>query len=157
MTPLMTVAKVEQEASNMEVEGKEEFEEFEVVTVAIKEDKGEDEGAEEAKVGNNKLEWLGEDLAWLTLLTLVVLLLDFDKRAAGVEWRFQRELEAAREELVAARAQFAVAKQTLVTLVGYRHDCQAFLAWKEENNIGEEDWEEENLVEVPDDNADLGL
>ncbi|KAG5334876.1 hypothetical protein C0989_002744 [Termitomyces sp. Mn162] len=127
LTPLATVAEVEQVASNMEVKGKEEFE-----------DNKEDEGEEEAKgtwsntllqqVGDNKLEWL-----------------NFDKKAAGVERRFQRELEAARKELAAVRAQFTVAKQTLATLVEYQHDCQAFLAWQEENNVGEEDWEEGGL------------
>ncbi|KAG5725210.1 hypothetical protein E4T56_gene10112 [Termitomyces sp. T112] len=84
------------------------------------------------QVGDNELEWLGKDLAWLMPLTPVVLLLDFDERAAGEEWQFQRELEAAREELVVA-----------------------FLAWQEENNVGEGDWEEEGLVEVPNNNADL--
>ncbi|KAG5327940.1 hypothetical protein C0989_010952, partial [Termitomyces sp. Mn162] len=155
--PLVTVAEVECEASDMEVKGKEQFE---VATVAIKEDKGKGKGAKEAKVqqrvGNDKLEWLGKDLAWLMPLTPAALLLNFDKWVAGVERRFQRELKAARKELVVARAWFTVTKQTLATLVGYRHDCQAFLAWQEENNVGEEDWEEDNLVEVPDDNADLG-
>ncbi|KNZ81284.1 hypothetical protein J132_02055 [Termitomyces sp. J132] len=126
LTPLATVAEVEQVASNMEVKSKEEFE-----------NNKEDEGEEEAKgtwsntllqqVGDNKLEWL-----------------NFDKKAAGVERRFQRELEAARKELEAARkeleaarkelaavrAQFTVAKQTLATL---------------ENNVGEENWEEGEL------------
>ncbi|KAG5721952.1 hypothetical protein E4T56_gene18395 [Termitomyces sp. T112] len=106
------------------------------------------------QVGNNELEWLGKDLAWPTPLTPAALLADFNKRVAGVEQWFQRELEAAREELVVARAQYAVAKQTLATLSGYWHDCQAFLAWQE-NNIGKGDWEEEGLVDVPDDNADL--
>ncbi|KAG5726352.1 hypothetical protein E4T56_gene18915 [Termitomyces sp. T112] len=117
MTPLATVAEVEREVSDMEVKGKEEQE---AATVASEEDKGENKGAEEAKgiwsnmplhqVGNDELEWLGEDLAWLTPLTLAASLSDFDKRAAGVEWRFQRELEVARKELVVARAWFAVAK-----------------------------------------------
>ncbi|KNZ71519.1 hypothetical protein J132_09181 [Termitomyces sp. J132] len=117
MTPLATVAEVEREVSDMEVKGKEEQE---AATVAIEEDKGEDKGAKEAKgtwsnmplhqVGDDELEWLGENLAWLMPLTLAASLSDFDKRAAGVEWRFQRELEVAREELVVARAWFAVAK-----------------------------------------------
>ncbi|KNZ77870.1 hypothetical protein J132_03146 [Termitomyces sp. J132] len=47
MTSLATVGEVEQEASDMEVEGKEEFE---AATVAIEEDKRQDEGAEKAKV-----------------------------------------------------------------------------------------------------------
>ncbi|KNZ80872.1 hypothetical protein J132_04096 [Termitomyces sp. J132] len=143
------VAEVEREASDMEIKGKEEFE---AAPATIKEDE-EEERAEEIKVrqwgtwsnmplhqvGNNKLEWL-----------------DFDERAAGVEWQFQRELEAAREELLAARARYTVAKQTLATLAGYQCDCQAFLAWQEENNIGEGDWEQvEDPVEVPDNDADL--
>ncbi|KNZ77822.1 hypothetical protein J132_03331 [Termitomyces sp. J132] len=108
-TPLATVAEVEQEASDMEVEGKEELE----TVPATAEEGKEEERAEEAKVwqrgtwsdmplcqiGDNKLEWLGEDLSWPMPLTSAVLLVDFDKRAAGVEQRFQRELEAAREEL----------------------------------------------------------
>ncbi|KAG5715234.1 hypothetical protein E4T56_gene3015 [Termitomyces sp. T112] len=165
-TPLAMVAEVEQEASDMEVKGEEEFE---AAPAAIKEDK-EEEQAEEVEVrqwgtwsdtplcqvGNNKLEWLGEDLGWPMPLTSVALLADFNERAAGVEQRFQRELEAAREELLAVWAHYAVAKQTLATLAGYWQDCQAFLAWQEENNIGEGDWEEaEDSVEVPDDNADL--
>ncbi|KNZ81101.1 hypothetical protein J132_03092 [Termitomyces sp. J132] len=131
MTPLATVAEVEWEASDSDMEVKSK-EEFKVVTVAIEENKGEGKGAEEAKgtwsnmplyqIGNNELEWL-----------------DFDERAAGVERRFQRELEAAREELVVVRAQFTVTKWTL-----------------KENNVGKEDWEEKDLAEVPDDNADLG-
>ncbi|KAG5333011.1 hypothetical protein C0989_006359 [Termitomyces sp. Mn162] len=80
---------------------------------------------------------------------------DFDERVAGVERQFQRELEAAREELLAVRACYAVAKQTLATLAGYWRDCQAFLAWQEENNVGEGDWEEAEVMEVPDDNTDL--
>ncbi|KAG5724430.1 hypothetical protein E4T56_gene15970 [Termitomyces sp. T112] len=69
-TPLVMVTEVEQEASNMEVKGEEEFE---AAPVAIEEDKEEDEGAGEVKgtwsdtplqqVGNDKLEWLGKDLA----------------------------------------------------------------------------------------------
>ncbi|KAG5332117.1 hypothetical protein C0989_007162 [Termitomyces sp. Mn162] len=160
------VAEVEREASDMEIKGKEEFE---AAPATIKEDE-EEERAEEIKVrqwgtwsnmplhqvGNNKLEWLGEDLGWPMPLTSVALLADFDERAAGVEWQFQRELEAAREELLAARARYTVAKQTLATLAGYQCDCQAFLAWQEENNIGEGDWEEvEDPVEVPDNDADL--
>ncbi|KAG5330777.1 hypothetical protein C0989_008568 [Termitomyces sp. Mn162] len=156
------VAEVEQEASNMEVKGKEELE---AVPAVAGEDK-EEERAEEVEgtwsntplcqVGNDKLKWLGKDLGWPTLLTSAASLADFDKRVAGVEQRFQRELEAAREELLAARARYAVAKQTLVTLAGYWHDCQAFLAWQEENNIGEGDWEEaKESVEVPDNDTDL--
>ncbi|KAG5350391.1 hypothetical protein C0989_011257, partial [Termitomyces sp. Mn162] len=109
MTPLATVAEVEWEASDSDMEVKSK-EEFKVVTVAIEENKGEGKGAEEAKgtwsnmplyqIGNNELEWLGEDLAWLMPLTPMASLSDFDERAAGVERRFQRELEAAREELV---------------------------------------------------------
>ncbi|KAG5348890.1 hypothetical protein C0989_007411 [Termitomyces sp. Mn162] len=159
MTPLAMVAEVEQEASNMEIKGEEELK---VVPVATEEDK-EEESAEEGtwsdtplcQVGDNKLEWLGEDLGWLTLLRSVALLVDFNKRVAGVEWRFQRELEAAREELLVAQAWYTIAKQTLATLAGYWHDCQTFLAWQEENNIGEGDWEEVEAMEVPEDNADL--
>ncbi|KAG5732286.1 hypothetical protein E4T56_gene11368 [Termitomyces sp. T112] len=143
MTPLATVAEVKQEASNMEVKGEEEFE---AAPAAIEKDE-EEERAEEVKVddgdtplrqvGDNELEWLGKDLGWPMPLMSVALLADFDKRAAGVEQQFQRELEAARKELLA-------------------HDCQAFLAWQEENNIREGDWKEaEDPVEVPDDNADL--
>ncbi|KNZ71316.1 hypothetical protein J132_00042, partial [Termitomyces sp. J132] len=161
-TPLATVAEVEREASDMEVEGEEE----EVVPVAAE----EEEQAEEVEVvrrgtwsdtplrqvGDDELEWLGEDLGWPTPLTTAASLLDFDERAAGVERRFQRELEAAREELLAARARYTVAKRTLATLAGYRRDCQAFLAWQEENNVGEGDWEEAEAREVPEDDADLG-
>ncbi|KNZ79578.1 hypothetical protein J132_09167 [Termitomyces sp. J132] len=134
-TPLATVTEVEQEASDMEVEGKEELK---VVSVATEEDK-EEESAEEVEgtwsdmplcqVGDNKLEWLGENLSWPTPLTSVASLVDFNERVAGVEWQFQRELEAAREELLAAQAWYTVAKQMLATLAGYQHDCQAFLAW----------------------------
>ncbi|KAG5716194.1 hypothetical protein E4T56_gene10759 [Termitomyces sp. T112] len=46
-TSLATVAEVEQEASNMKVEGEEKFE---AVLVAIKEDKEKDKGAEETRV-----------------------------------------------------------------------------------------------------------
>ncbi|KAG5349723.1 hypothetical protein C0989_002179 [Termitomyces sp. Mn162] len=149
-TPLVTVAEVEQEASGMEVEGEEEFE---AAPATIKADK-EEERIKEVEVqrwgtwsdtplhqvGDDKLEWLGEDLGWLTPLTSAALLADFDKRVAGVEQRFQRELEAAREELLAAWACYAVAKRTLATLAGY---------W-------EGDWEEvKESVEVPDNNADL--
>ncbi|KAG5349696.1 hypothetical protein C0989_002345 [Termitomyces sp. Mn162] len=159
MTPLATIAEVEWEASNMEVKGKEELK---VVPVATEEDK-EEESAEEGtwsdtplrQVGNNKLEWLGEDLGWPTPLMSAALLADFDKRVAGVERQFQRELEAAREELLAAWARYTVTKQMLVTLAGYWHDCQAFLAWQEENNVGEGDWEEMEAMEVPEDDADL--
>ncbi|KAG5333761.1 hypothetical protein C0989_004912, partial [Termitomyces sp. Mn162] len=125
-TPLATVAEVEQEASNMEVKGKEEFE---AAPATLKKDKEEEKRAKE--VGDDKLEWLDEDLDWLMLLTSAMSLADFDERVAGVEQQFQRELEAAREELLAAQACYTVAKQTL-----------AFLAWQEENNIGEGDWEE---------------
>ncbi|KAG5716192.1 hypothetical protein E4T56_gene10768 [Termitomyces sp. T112] len=140
---LVTSAKQPQtiaseEASDMKVKGEEEFE---AAPVTMEEDKG----AGEVKgtwsdtplwqVSNDELEWLGKDLAWLMLLMPVASLADFDKRAAGVEQWFQRKLEAAREELIAVRAWYAVAKQTLVTLVGYWHDCQAFLTWQEENNI----------------------
>ncbi|KAG5334835.1 hypothetical protein C0989_002889 [Termitomyces sp. Mn162] len=99
----------------MEVEGEEEFE---AAPVTIEEDKEEDKGAGEVKVcqretwsniplhqvGDDKLEWLGEDLAWLMPLTPATLLMDFNKRMAGVEQWFQRELEVAREELIVARA-----------------------------------------------------
>ncbi|KNZ77140.1 hypothetical protein J132_06135 [Termitomyces sp. J132] len=131
-TPLAIVAEVEREASNMEVEGEEELE---AVPAMAEEDK-EEERAEEVEG------------TW-------TLLADFDKRAAGVEWQFQRKLEAAKEELLAARAHYTVVKQTLVTLAGYWHDCQAFLAWQEENNIGEGDWEEAEAMEVPDNDAAL--
>ncbi|KAG5332104.1 hypothetical protein C0989_007237 [Termitomyces sp. Mn162] len=159
-TPLAIVAEVEREVSDMEVKGKEEFK---ATPAAIKEDK-EEERAEKGtwsnmplrQVGDDELEWLGKDLGWPTPLTSVASLADFDKRAAGVEWWFQRELKAAWEELLVARACYTVAKQMLATLAGYRCDCQAFLAWQEENNIREGDWEEvENSMEVPDDDADL--
>ncbi|KNZ74845.1 hypothetical protein J132_06067 [Termitomyces sp. J132] len=160
-TPLAIVAEVEREASNMEVEGEEELE----AVPAMAEENKEEERAEEVEgtwsdmplcqVGDNELEWLGEDLGWPTPLTSAALLADFDKRAAGVEWQFQRKLEAAKEELLAARAHYTVVKQTLVTLAGYWHDCQAFLAWQEENNIGEGDWEEAEAMEVPDNDAAL--
>ncbi|KAG5717881.1 hypothetical protein E4T56_gene1440 [Termitomyces sp. T112] len=159
-TPLATVAEAEREASDMEVEGKEELE---AVPATAEEDKKE--RAEEAKgtwsntplrqVGDDELEWLGEDLGWLTPLTAVALLMDLNERAAVVEWRFQRELEAVREELLAARARYTVTRQMLVTLAGYRRDCQAFLAWQEENNVGEGDWEEAGAMEVPDNDTDL--
>ncbi|KAG5349539.1 hypothetical protein C0989_003261 [Termitomyces sp. Mn162] len=129
----------------MEVEGKEEFE---AAPATIEEDE-EEEWAEEVKgtwsdtplcqVGDDELEWLGKDLGWPTPLTSAVSLVDFDERAAGVERWFQRELEAAREELLVAWACYA-----------------AFLAWQEENNIREGDWEEvEDSVKVPDDDANL--
>ncbi|KNZ74102.1 hypothetical protein J132_07998 [Termitomyces sp. J132] len=134
----------------MEVEGEEEFK---AALITIEEDKEKDEGAEETRVqqqrtwsktllcqvGNNELKWLE----------------DFNERVAGVEQQFQRELAVAKEELVVVRAWYAVAKRTLVMLVGYWHDCQAFLAWQEKNNVGEGDWKEKDLGEVPDDNADL--
>ncbi|KAG5720901.1 hypothetical protein E4T56_gene385 [Termitomyces sp. T112] len=47
MTPLATVAEVEQEASNMEVKGEKEFE---AAPVTMEEDKEEDKGAGEVKV-----------------------------------------------------------------------------------------------------------
>ncbi|KAG5348971.1 hypothetical protein C0989_006819 [Termitomyces sp. Mn162] len=114
------VAEAEREASNMEVKGKEELK---AVPATAEEDK-EEERAEEAKVrrrgtwsdtplrqvGDDELEWLGEDLGWLTPLMLAASLVDFDERVAGVEQRFQRELEVAREELLAARAHYTVAK-----------------------------------------------
>ncbi|KNZ80082.1 hypothetical protein J132_07369 [Termitomyces sp. J132] len=161
-TPLVIVAEVEWEASNIEVKGKEEFE---AAPAAIEEDE-EEERAEEVKgtwsdtplhqVGNNELKWLGEDLGWPTPLMSVASLADFNKRAAGVEWWFQRELEAARKELLVAWAHYTVAKQTLAILAGYWCDCQTFLAWQEENNIREGDWEEaEDPVEVPNNDADL--
>ncbi|KAG5715698.1 hypothetical protein E4T56_gene532 [Termitomyces sp. T112] len=120
ITPLATVAAVEQEESDMEVEGKKEFE---AAPAAIEEDKVEEQ-VEEVKVqrrgtwsdtplrqvGSDELEWLGEDLGWPTLLMSAVLLADFDKRAAGVEQWFQRELEAARKELLVAQAHYTVAK-----------------------------------------------
>ncbi|KAG5348748.1 hypothetical protein C0989_008491, partial [Termitomyces sp. Mn162] len=64
------------------------------------------------QVGDDELEWLGKDLGWPTLLTSAALLVDFNERVAGVERWFQRELEVAREELLAARARYTVAKQT---------------------------------------------
>ncbi|KNZ72402.1 hypothetical protein J132_03494 [Termitomyces sp. J132] len=153
--PPMTVAEVEQEASNMEVEGKEELE---AVPAVAEEDK-EEERAEEVEVrqwvGNNELEWLGEDLGWPTPLMSAASLADFDERAVGVEQWFQWKLEAAKEELLAAQAHYTVTKQMLAILVGYQHDCQAFLAWQEENNIREGDWEEAEAMEVPDDDAAL--
>ncbi|KNZ78778.1 hypothetical protein J132_09916 [Termitomyces sp. J132] len=71
-TPLATVTEVEQEASDMEVGGKEEFE---AAPAAIEEDE-EEERAEEVEVrqwgtwsntplcqvGDDELEWLGKDL-----------------------------------------------------------------------------------------------
>ncbi|KAG5729495.1 hypothetical protein E4T56_gene4633 [Termitomyces sp. T112] len=132
-TPLAIVAEVEQEASNMEVEGEEEFE---ATPAAIEEDE-EEEWAKEGiwsdtllrQVGDDELEWLGKDLGWPTPLM---------------------------EELLAAQVHYTVTKQTLATLAGYWHDYQAFLAWQEENNIREGDWEEaEDSVEVPDNDADL--
>ncbi|KAG5349245.1 hypothetical protein C0989_005036 [Termitomyces sp. Mn162] len=156
-TPLATVTKVEWEASNMEVEG----EEVEVIPIAAE----EEERAEEVEgnwsdtplrqVGDDELEWLGKDLGWPTPLTAVALLMDFDERVVGVERQFQRELEAAREELLVARARYTVARRMLATLAGYWRDCQAFLAWQEENNVGEGDWEEAEAREVPDNDTDL--
>ncbi|KAG5331695.1 hypothetical protein C0989_007442 [Termitomyces sp. Mn162] len=164
-TPLVTVTEAEWEASDMEVEGEEELK---AVPAAAEEDK-EEERAEEAKVwrrgtwsdtplrqvGNDELEWLGEDLGWPTPLMSAASLVDFDERVAGVERQFQRELEAAREELLAVWARYTVAKRMLATLAEYQCNCQAFLAWQEENNVGEGDWEEAGAMEVPDDNADL--
>ncbi|KNZ76067.1 hypothetical protein J132_00343 [Termitomyces sp. J132] len=93
-TPLAIVAEVEQEASNMEVEGEEEFE---ATPAAIEEDE-EEEWAKEVEgiwsdtllrqVGDDELEWLGKDLGWPTPLMSVALLADFDERAAGVEQQF---------------------------------------------------------------------
>ncbi|KAG5349757.1 hypothetical protein C0989_002012 [Termitomyces sp. Mn162] len=159
-TPLAAVAKAEREVSNMEVEGEEEFE---AAPVTIEEDKEEDKGAEEGtwsdmplcQVSDNELEWLGENLGWPMPLMSVTSLVDFNERAAGMEQRFQRELETGREELLAVQAWYAVAKQTLATLVGYQCDCQAFLAWQEENNVRKGEWEKEDLVEVPDNDANL--
>ncbi|KNZ78067.1 hypothetical protein J132_02359, partial [Termitomyces sp. J132] len=159
-TPLATVAEVE--ASDMEIKGEKEVEAVPVATE-------EEERAEEVEVvrrgtwsdtplrqvGDDELEWLGKNLRWPMPLTLAASLLDFDERAAGVEQRFRRELEVAREELLAAQAHYTVARQTLATLAGYRRDCQAFLAWQEENNIGEGDWEETEAMEVSDNDADL--
>ncbi|KAG5349287.1 hypothetical protein C0989_004819 [Termitomyces sp. Mn162] len=155
------VTEVEQEASNMEVKGKEELE---AVPAAAEEDK-EEERAEEVEgtwsdtplcqVGDNKLEWLGEDLSWLMPLTSAASLADFDERVVEVEWQFQWELEVAKEELLAAQAHYTVVKRMLATLAGYQHDCQAFLAWQEENNIGEGDWEEAEAMELPDNDAAL--
>ncbi|KNZ80295.1 hypothetical protein J132_06411 [Termitomyces sp. J132] len=119
-TPLAMVTEVEQEASNMEVEGEEEFE---AAPATIKVDE-EEEWVEEVKVqqrgtwsntplcqvSDDELEWLGKDLGWLTPLMSAVSLVDFNERVAGVEWQFQRELEAAKEELLAARACYAVTK-----------------------------------------------
>ncbi|KAG5731781.1 hypothetical protein E4T56_gene1560 [Termitomyces sp. T112] len=143
-TPLVMIAEVEREASDMEVKGKEELK---AVPATAEEDKEEDR-AEEAKgtwsdmplhqVGDDKLEWLGKDLGWPTPLMSVASLVDFNERVAGVEWQFQRELEVAREELLVAQAHYT-----------------AFLAWQEENNIREGDWEEAEAREVPDDDADL--
>ncbi|KNZ81207.1 hypothetical protein J132_02404 [Termitomyces sp. J132] len=107
------------------------------------------------QLGDDKLEWLGKDLAWLTWLTLPTLLMDFNERAAGVERRFQRELEVAQEELLMARARYSVAKWLLVVVAGYRSNCQAFLAWQQENNISKVDWEEGEMKEVSDNNANL--
>ncbi|KAG5350731.1 hypothetical protein C0989_009489 [Termitomyces sp. Mn162] len=79
----------------------------------------------------------------------------YDKRVAGVKRQFRREMEKAREELWEARARFTIVKQLLATLAGYQGNCQAFLAWQEENNIGEEDWEEGEMEEVPSNDANL--
>ncbi|KNZ80453.1 hypothetical protein J132_05573 [Termitomyces sp. J132] len=157
-TPLAMVAEVEREASGMEIEGEEELKVIPVT--AEEEERGEEvEGTWSnmplCQVGDDELEWLGKDLGWPTPLTSAASLVDFDKRAVGVERQFQRELEAAREELLAVRACYTVAKQTLATLAGYQCNCQAFLAWQEENNVGEGDWEEAEAMEVPDDDADL--
>ncbi|KAG5331595.1 hypothetical protein C0989_007855 [Termitomyces sp. Mn162] len=114
MTPLATVAEVEQEASDMEVEGEEEFEAAPATIEADKEEEWVEEGTWSNtplyQVGDNELEWLGKDLGWPTPLTSVASLADFNERVAGVEQQFQRELEAAREELLAAQAHYAVAK-----------------------------------------------
>ncbi|KAG5348790.1 hypothetical protein C0989_008190 [Termitomyces sp. Mn162] len=145
-TPLATVAEAEQEASDMEEERAEE---------AKVRQRGTWSDMPLCQVGDDKLEWLGKDLSWPTPLTSAASLVDFDERAAGVEQQFQRELEVARKELLAVQACYTVAKRMLATLVGYWRDCQAFLAWQEENNVGEGDWEEAGAMEVPDDNADL--
>ncbi|KNZ80698.1 hypothetical protein J132_04942 [Termitomyces sp. J132] len=93
MTPLATVAEVEWEVSDMEVKGEGKLK---AVAMIIEE---KDKGAEETKVhqqevwsnmllcqvGDNELEWLGKDLAWPMLLTLVASLSDFNKRAVEVE------------------------------------------------------------------------
>ncbi|KAG5725016.1 hypothetical protein E4T56_gene12514 [Termitomyces sp. T112] len=145
-TPLATVAEAEREASNMEEERAEEAKVWQ---------RGTWSDTPLRQVGDDELEWLGEDLGWPTPLMSAALLVDFDKRVAGVERWFQRELEVARKELLAARAHYTVTKQTLATPAGYWRDCQAFLAWQEENNVGEGDWEEAEAMEVPDDDTDL--
>ncbi|KAG5721939.1 hypothetical protein E4T56_gene18400 [Termitomyces sp. T112] len=117
------------------------------------------------QVGNDKLEWLGEDLALLTLLMSASLLhgydkrvvVRYDKRAVGVERQFWKELERVREELLDARAGFAVAKWLLVTVAGYWGNCQAFIAWQEANRVSKEDWEEGKMEDVPSNNADLDV
>ncbi|KAG5336751.1 hypothetical protein C0989_011939 [Termitomyces sp. Mn162] len=111
-TLLATVTKVEQEASDMEVKG----EEVKVVPVTAE----EEEQAEEVEgnwsdtplhqVGDDKLEWLAKDLSWPTLLMAAVSLMDFDERVAGVKRQSQRELEAARKELLAAWACYTAAR-----------------------------------------------
>ncbi|KNZ81497.1 hypothetical protein J132_00463 [Termitomyces sp. J132] len=145
-TPLATVAEAEREASNMEEERAEEAKVWQ---------RGTWSDTPLRQVGNDELEWLGEDLGWPTPLMSAASLVDFDERVAGVERWFQRELEVAREELLAARAHYTVTKQTLATPAGYWRNCQAFLAWQEENNVGEGDWEEAEAMEVPDNDADL--
>ncbi|KAG5350640.1 hypothetical protein C0989_010000 [Termitomyces sp. Mn162] len=92
-TPLATIAEVEPAFSRGEV-GKKEME----VEAINKNEEGKDEERirqREAwsstllqQVGYDELEWLGEDLAWLTLLMLAILLLGYNKRVAGVEWQF---------------------------------------------------------------------
>ncbi|KAG5331229.1 hypothetical protein C0989_008248 [Termitomyces sp. Mn162] len=94
MTPLVMVAEVEQEASDIEVEGEEEFE---AAPATIEEEWAEDvKGRRRGnwsntplrQVGDDELEWLGKDLGWPTPLMSAVSLADFDERAAGVERRF---------------------------------------------------------------------
>ncbi|KAG5335750.1 hypothetical protein C0989_000473 [Termitomyces sp. Mn162] len=96
MTPLVTVAEVECKASDIEVESKE----FKAAPVAIEEEKnkvakgtkvqqrGTWRNMPLCQVGNDKLEWLSKDLAWLMLLTPVTSLADFNERVAEVEQRF---------------------------------------------------------------------
>ncbi|KAG5350739.1 hypothetical protein C0989_009458 [Termitomyces sp. Mn162] len=146
---------VASEEEKKETENVEMREKTPLVTIAEVEPAGTWSSTPLQQVNNNKLEWLGEDLAWPTLLMSAMLLWRYNKRVAGVERQFGREMEKAKEELLEARARFTVTKQLLATLVGYQGNCQAFLAWQEENNIGKEDWEEGEMEELPSNNTDL--
>ncbi|KAG5723820.1 hypothetical protein E4T56_gene9885 [Termitomyces sp. T112] len=94
-TPLATVAEVEPAASGGEVE--EEAMEVEANKESNKEPVVQQWGIWTSmplqQVGNDKLEWLSENLALPTPLMLAMLLRSYGKRAAEMEQRFQRELE----------------------------------------------------------------